>query len=196
MNLFRKGEDKIKPEELRIEKLSKVHAEILKDFNSDEQDLVDFLIEDAFNQQDRRISATYLWFLRQTNELIAYITLTPDYVKLNNINSELSQKFKDKGINFKSLPALKICRLCVKNKYLKKGLGTLLIQFSINKAFILSLDVGCRFIYLDAKRNSDPKKDALHFYKKMGFEIYKNRNDRETPMYMDILPFIKTLADR
>ncbi|MCX6750480.1 MAG: hypothetical protein NTZ83_03410 [Candidatus Pacearchaeota archaeon] len=27
-------------------------------------------------------------------------------------------------------------------------------------------------------------------------EIYKERNERETPMYLDILPYIRELADQ
>jgi hypothetical protein len=99
--------EKIKPEELRIEKISSVHSEIVKGFKSYEKELVDFLLEDALNQQDRKISVTYLWFMRKTNKLVAYITLTPDCIKLKNIDPELIQTFRNKGINYKSLPALR-----------------------------------------------------------------------------------------
>jgi GNAT superfamily N-acetyltransferase len=186
---------KIKPEELRVEKLSNAHAEIIKNMCSYEPELVDFLLEDALNQQNRKISVTYLWFLIETKELVAYVTVSPDCVKLKKINPELSQKFRDKGINYKSLPALKIGRLCVDDKFQKRGIGKLIIQFSISMAIKLSQQVGCRFLYLDAKRNPDSSKDAIHFYKKMGFELYKERDTRETPLYMDLWPFMEELAD-
>lgn len=187
--------DKIKTEELRVEKLSSVHKEIISSFKSYEKELSDFLIEDALNQQDRKISATYLWFLRKTNELVAYITLSPDCVKLKNIDPSLAQTFRDKGINYKSLPALKIGRLCVDDRFLRRGLGSLLIQYAIHIAGKLSQMTGCRFIYLDAKRNDDSSKDAIHFYRKMGFEFYKERGSKETPLYMDILAYLKELTD-
>jgi len=193
--IFQK-EGKIKPTELRIEKITAVHKNFLEKFQSYEKELEDFLKEDALEQQERNISVTYLWFLRESNELVAYITLSPDCIKLKNINQELSQKFRDKGINYRSLPALKIGRLCVDDKFLRKGIGTLLIQFTINKAYEMSKNVGCRFIYLDAKRNKDKSKDVIHFYKKMGFELYKDRNNKETPMYLDIYPLIKELANK
>ncbi len=69
------------------------------------------------------------------------------------------------------------------------------IEFAIDMAIKLSTQVGCRFLYLDAKRNSDPRLDVIHFYKNMGFEHYKEDNSKETPLYMDILPFIKELAN-
>lgn len=192
--MFKKSE-KIKPNEIRVEKLVYPHKDLLENFTSYEQELVDFLNEDALNQQKRRISVTYLWFMRKTNELIGYMTVSPDCVKLKNISQELSAKFRDKGINYKSLPALKIGRLCVDDGFLKKGVGTLMIQFSIKLAIGMSENVGCRFLYLDAKRNEDPQKDAIHFYKKLGFEIYKDRNRKETPLYLDIIQYIKELGN-
>jgi predicted GNAT family N-acyltransferase len=160
-------ESKIKPEELRIEKISSVHEAVIKTFESYEPELSDFLKEDALEQQDRKISVTYLWFTRATNELVAYITICPDCVKLKNISEELAKNFRDKGINYKSLPSLKIGRVCVDNRFLRRGIGSLMIDFAINLAVKLSKEVGCRFLYLDAKRNEDSDKDAIHFYKKI-----------------------------
>lgn len=188
--------EKIKPEELRIEILGDAHIDLIQKFESYEKELVDFLIEDALIQQKRKISVTYLWFLRKTNNLVAYMTLCPDCVKLNKIDPKLTKLFRDKGINYKSLPSLKIGRLCVDNKYLRSGIGKLAIQFAVDMAIKLSNQVGCRFLYLDAKRNSDSKKDVIHFYKKMGFEYYKEDGSKETPLYMDILPFIKELTNK
>lgn len=187
---------KIKPDELRVEKLNEAHSDVIKSLKSYEPELIDFLIEDALNQQNRKISVTYLWFLRKSNDLVAYITVSPDCVKLKNIDPSLSQKFRDKGINYKSLPALKIGRLCVDDRFQKRGIGTLIIQFAISTAIKLSNQVGCRFLYLDAKRNEESSKDAIHFYKKIGFELYKERDSRETPLYLDLLPFIEELAHK
>ncbi|GAH45233.1 unnamed protein product, partial [marine sediment metagenome] len=164
--------------------------------NSYEPELVDFLRDDAYNQQNKKISVTYLWFLRKTHELVAYITVSPDCVQLKKISPQLANKFRGKGIDYKSLPSLKIGRLCVDDKFLRRGIGTLLIQFTINLAINLSNKVGCRFIYLDAKRNQEKSKDVIHFYKKFGFEIYKERGRRETPLYLNILPFIEELTDK
>lgn len=190
------NQERIKAEELRVEKLGEIHLEIIKSFQSYEPELVDFLQQDALNQQKRKISVTYLWFKRDTNDLVAYITISPDCVKVKNIDGQLAQRFRDKGINYKSLPALKIGRLCVQDKFLKRGIGKLIIQFAINIAAKLSQQVGCRFLYLDAKRNPNSNLDVIHFYKHMGFELYKERGNRETPLYMDIWPYISELADQ
>ncbi len=191
--LFKKS-NKIKPEELRIEKIGEPHKQCMEKFQSYESELMEFLKEDALKQQERKISVTYLWFLRETNELVAYITLCPDCIKLKNIDENLAKTFRDKGINYKSLPALKIGRLCVTDNFLRRGIGTLLIQFTIKKAKEVSDNVGCRFLYLDAKRNRDSKKDVVHFYKAIGFNIYKHRDSCETPMYMDIFPYLREIS--
>jgi len=114
-------EEKIRPDELRVEKIGEPHRQVLETFQSYEPELLDFLKQDSLKQQERKISVTYLWFLRETNELVAYVTLCPDCVKLKNISEELSKTFRDKGINYKSLPALKIGRLCVSDKFLRRG---------------------------------------------------------------------------
>ncbi len=181
----------IKPQEIRIEKMGEAHIDALEGFCSYEGELEDFLKEDALAQQKQHISVTYLWFKRKTHELIGYITLCPDCVKTKNLKEGLAKKIRDKGISYKSLPTLKIGRLCVSDTFLRKGVGTLMIQFAVHKAIDMNFNVGCRFLYLDAKRNKDNSRDVIHFYKKIGFELYKNRNGRETPMYLDLVPFIK-----
>ncbi len=193
--LFKK-EEKIKPGELRIEKLVEPHLEVIKTFQSYEKDLVDFLIEDALSQQNQGISATFLWFTRAENELVGYITLCPDSVKTHNLRDDLCDRIKQKGIPYKALPCLKIGRLCVSDKFLKKGIGTLMIQFAIRKAVKMNIEVGCRFLYLDAKRNKDKDKDVIHFYRKFEFEFYKNKEEsKTTPLYLDLIPFIKELTN-
>ena len=46
---------------------------------------------------------------------------------------------------------------------------------------------GCRFITLDAKRNEKRELDSIHFYKKLGFEVLKERNKGTMPMYLDLV---------
>jgi len=103
-----------------------------------------------------------------------------------NLEGDLKEAFRDKGILYKALPALKIGRLCVDNRFLRKGLGTHLIDFAIKVAYhIYEKFSGCRFIVLDAKRNKE--NDAIHFYKKQGFVALKERKKGTTPMYFDLV---------
>ncbi len=178
-------EKKISVDEITIERIKETHN--LKGFVSYEQELVKFLVEDALGNQNKQISVTYLWFLKPTKELIGYVTLLNDRI---NLEGDLKTIFRGKGIGYHSLPALKIGRLCVDDRFLRRGIGTMMIDFSIRIAFHIHDEyAGCRFIVLDAKRNKE--KDSIHFYKKQGFMTLKERQKGTTPMYLDLVNNIK-----
>jgi len=173
---------KIRLEELHIKIINPTH--IVSNFKSYEQELVDFLIEDALDNQQKKISTTYLWFYKQKNELVGYVTVLADAI---NLQGELKEYFRQAGIFYRSLPALKVGRLCVSDDYLGRGLGTLMIEFSIILADKIGKDVGLRFVTTDAKRNPDLRKDSIHFYRKFGFEILKQREKGTIPLYKDLI---------
>ena len=173
--------EKIKAEELRIEKLETKHKSLIEGFQTQNKELKGFLVEDAIKNQELLISTTYLWFYTITNELVAYTTLLSDSLRIKE--TDLEKMFVDKGILYKSLPALKIGRLCVDERFSGRGIGTIITEFSISLGAKLSKTIGCRFIVLDAKQ------EALNFYKKLGFNILKD--DKETvPMYFDLVDLI------
>ena len=173
---------KINPEELYLEIISSMHE--ISNFESYEQELVDFLHEDALDNQKKQISITYLWFLKSTKELVAYVTVLADAISLQG---EMKEYFKQKGIPYKSLPAIKIGRLCVSDSYLGRGIGTLMIEFVVILAQKISKEMGFRFITTDAKRNIDSTRNSIHFYKKFGFEVLKQREKGTIPMYKDLI---------
>lgn len=173
---------RIKLEELHIEIINSNHA--VSNFKSYEQELVDFLVEDAFDNQQKKISATYLWFYKPKNELVGYVTVLADAI---NLQGELKEYFRQAGIFYRSLPALKIGRLCVSDYYAGRGIGTLMIEFTILLAEKIGKDIGLRFITTDSKRNHDFKKDSIHFYKKFGFELLKQREKGSLPLYKDLI---------
>lgn len=176
--------EKINVNNIRIERMSKKHD--ISGFQSYEKELVKFLVEDALDNQIKRISVTYLWFLK-TGELVGHITLLNDRI---NLEGDLKATFREKGVSYKALPALKIGRLCVDDKFLRRGLGTLMMAFTVKVANnIFDEYSGCRFIVLDAKRTKDS--DPIHFYKKMGFNILKERIKGTTPMYLDLVNDVK-----
>ena len=177
---MRKPAEEIIASDIRIERLNKNHD--LHSFKSYELELVKFLFEDALDNQEKRVSVTYLWFY--CGNLVGYITMLTDRIHLEG---NIKCYFRGKGINYKALPALKIGRLCVDDHFLRMGIGKLMISFAVNKADQLYGEIaGCRFITIDAKRNTDRSKDAIHFYKKLGFVILKERQKGTTPMYFDV----------
>ncbi len=172
-------EEKISQDKLKVEKLSEKHKAILKNFKTDNIELKKFLVEDALRNQELAISNTYLWFYEPKNELVAYISILTDAIGIHGTG--LGEYFHDKGIRYKTLPAMKIGRICVHKEYTRKDIGTYIIKFAMLKLLILNKDLGCRFISTDAKR------DAIHFYKRVGFEILKAREKGTIPMYYDMI---------
>ena len=108
-----------------VERLSRAHEKSLNGFSSYEKDLIDFLREDALPNEETFISTTHLWFHRESGKLMGYITLRADAL---NLTAPLKEDFRKKGIKYKSLPALKIGRLCVDDRFLRRGLGTLMVD--------------------------------------------------------------------
>src|SRR3989338_2168823 len=131
--------EKIDVKDIKIERLNEKHN--ISDFQSYEKELVDFLVEDALDNQKNRISVTYLIFL-ESGELVGYVTLLNDRI---NLEGDLKDIFRGKGIAYHSLPALKIGRLCVDHRFLRMGIGTLII-FLINLTASSPLNVGVALI--------------------------------------------------
>lgn len=178
-------DERISREDLNIELISEKHKDILENFKTDDTELRQFLIEDALGNQEMGLSYTYLWFYEKSHDLVAYITLLADSVRVHG--TLLGQSFLDKGVEYKTLPALKVGRLCVHKDYRGRGIGTLTTDFAIKKLVAINENegVGCRFLIVDAK------KDAIHFYKKMDFQVLKSREKGTLPMYCDMLNLIR-----
>ncbi len=171
--------EKIKPEDLKAEKLEPRHIHLLPNFSTDNKELRAFLVEDSIKNQQLFISTTYLWFYNPTSELVAYISLLNDSLRIRE--TELEKIFVEKGVLYKSLPALKIGRLCVDKRFTGRGIGTFMTKFALMKAAKISEDAGCRFLVLDSKRES------IDFYKKIGFDILKDIGKETVPMYYDLM---------
>lgn len=169
--------EKVRIDEIYIEKMRDDHD--IEKFESYEIELKKFLKEDALKNQEQDISVTYLCILKKTKQVIGYITVLSDNTRLTE---ELKEKFISKNIRYSTLPAIKIGRLCVHDNYIGKGLGTLLMKFSLMIAKKVKTYVGCRFIVLDAKNND---KGILGFYMKLGFSVLKEMKNH-TMMYKDL----------
>jgi len=163
-----------------IEKLNDKHLEFLKGFKNQVKELEDFLKEDAFSNQKLKISTTYLLFHEDKEQryLAGYVTLLADSIRIYK-DRALKQFFENKGVEYNSLPAIKIGRIAVDKRLQKRGYGKNLIKFSMYTALNLSESIGCRFLTVDAKLN------AKSFYKKHGFKVLIKR-DKTTIMYLDL----------
>lgn len=147
----------------------------IKPFKCNNQDLADFLINDA---------KVYLKYLRYTTFLIenkditvAYYSLANDVLRLDpKVDKELDDKIKlgieGKDYSFQEymfsqniFPAVKIGRLAVYEDLRNKGYGTDIIKLLVG-SFKQNNKTGCQFITVDAINI----RETLRFYEKNGFE--------------------------
>lgn len=104
-------------------------------FNSHIEEYNDFLkIAEKF--YDLNISKTFLLVHRRTNELLAYMTLSADSIKLTNEEKEVHDIGK---VPYASIPALKVGKLAVNREVSKeatrKGYGSFLLEMARAYAF-------------------------------------------------------------
>jgi GNAT superfamily N-acetyltransferase len=164
-------------------------------FDCGDDDLNDFLANDAAIYQKERLAVTHLLASRagETSEIAGYFCLLTDKLIFDPSNGK-NRKFwrifnKKNKIHFnkqrKTYPAIKIGRLAVSTIFTGKGLGSHLIDHII--AMVITMNnIGCRFITVDAYKN------AFNFYLKNNFN-YLSDDDEDEPtrlMYFDVKRFV------
>ena len=141
---------------LTIEILNSEHY--LQNFDCGNEDLNEFLKEDALNNQNERLSVTRLVFADE--DLAGFFTITPDTLHKGRVN--ISDKIID--YPYEKYPAIKLARPAVDKAFQHKGIGReLLISFFATANF-LSLKSGGRYLTVDAKSS------AYGFYERFGFK--------------------------
>jgi GNAT superfamily N-acetyltransferase len=145
----------------------------LSNFYCSDQELTDFLKEDALNNQQRNFSVTHLAYWNK--KIVGYFSLITDCISVENIDSEDRQD----DIIYRKYPALKIARLATDKEFEHRGIGTLMMDQIFYITFTLSKTVGCRTITVDSKHKS------FGFYQKNGFKKATCRARETIPMYLD-----------
>lgn len=103
-------------EHLRIRKLES--DENISSFDCGDQDLNDFIVEEAPFYRKALLAVTYVLESAETGEVLAYFSLANDRVSLSDFESstEFNRFRKKRFVNekrIKSYPAAKLCRLAV-----------------------------------------------------------------------------------
>jgi GNAT superfamily N-acetyltransferase len=161
--------EKVSPEELVIEKLD---DHDFSNFDCGDEDLNDFIQNDAKSQMKSRINISYACIYNDL--LVGFVTLSSDSIK---INPEDKNRL---GIGYPAFPALKIGRLAVHKDYKRKDIGTFIILWVVGKALDLCEEIGIRFISVDSYE------EVQLFYKKNYFVKLEESKDRHIPMYSDL----------
>ncbi len=148
---------------IKAERLSKVYD--LSKFDCGDEDLNDFIKNDAFVYQEKKLTTTILFFYEEN--LIAFLSIAADSLKLN-FNEKESYNLHQKRLE--DVPSIKFARLAVDKNYQKQGVGTNILKWGIGYALDCSERVAIRFITVDAY----PHK--IDFYLKYHFLVNQNRH--------------------
>jgi predicted GNAT family N-acyltransferase len=161
-------------------------------FDCGDNDLNEFLLEDALPHQKALLAVTYL--VKHGDDIAAYFSVLNDKIAVEQFPSKsqfrkLQKLIPHRKRGYKSYPAVKLGRLAVSAVLKKQGLGTQLMDF-IKVLFIDGNKTGCRFITADAYQ------DAVSFYEQNGFvPLSEKPEDHQTQlMYFDLKPFAEQLA--
>jgi GNAT superfamily N-acetyltransferase len=156
---------------------------VIKPFDCGDEDLNNFLLNDAKNYLKQRLAVTYV--IETDTETIGYFCLLNDTVLRLFADKNAWKKLKKKIPNAKlrsNYPAIKIGRLAVSKNYAGYGFGKLLLLIAREMYSSHNPQSGCRFVTVDAYRNAVP------FYIKNDFDFLTTEDEDEPTrlMYFDL----------
>lgn len=159
----------------------------IKSFKCSEEDLTNFLYEDAKRFQKELLAVTYLLEYMEYNTTVAYYSLLADKITFKPDEKGVWNKLNRNIPNSKrrsSYPAVKIGRLAVNQEFEGFGVGTFILD-SIKFAFRNIKRLGCRFVTVDALQS------AVSFYEHNGFQFIteQDHDDSTRLMFYDLKKF-------
>jgi GNAT superfamily N-acetyltransferase len=164
---------------LSIELLNARNAKYTLDpFDSGDEELNDFLKNDALKEQKLLLSRTHLCFYK--DHVAGFITLAADSIRLDKDKLDASQHID--GCDYPAYPCILIARLAVDKRLQARGIGHYLLSLAVG--FALEGPLGCRYISVD------PKETALKFYEKVGFRYWTKSKRR---MYLNMMDVAQQL---
>lgn len=140
-----------------------------------------FLQKQAHPFQQASIAQTYV-AVTDDGGILGYVTLTCSEIDLRD-----GYHLDDcsHASNYEYLPAVKIARLAVDDRYRGSGIGSTLVNYAL--AVVLDKiaeNVGCRFVVTDAKQG------AVDFYQKQGFTLLDSESNQVAEhklMFLDLM---------
>ena len=151
------------------------NGEAITGFNCGDDDLNDFIMNEAAKYQQTRLAVTYIIESKNGRGIAGFFSLANDRVSLSDFeNTTDFNRFRRKRFvnekRLKSYPAVKICRLGIDASAKGQSLGTFILDF-IKTYFAMENKTGCRFITVDAYT------DDIPFYFKNSFLPLSSQND-------------------
>lgn len=183
-------------ENFHFEILTKEHD--LTKFKCASDDLTDFLKNDALKQQDMNLNITQLVIC--DNEVIGFVSILTDTIKIRTVGNESLKEEMKEELNIVGednvLPAIKIGRFAIDEKYSQKGLGSFIFRNVLLSILHLSKNkVGLRFITVESyaiafnfyvkKNNFNYRKSDEKLIKKLD-KIIKHDPERQFNLHLDL----------
>ena len=156
----------------------------LKGFDCGDEDLNNFLVEDAKGFLDKRIASSYI--LEDEGAIVAYFCLLNDKISRQDVTNNQWKKIKGgfpERKQFSSYPAIKIGRFAVSMKYKGRNIGTDLMNLLKSMLYHSPNYSAFRFLTVDAYLS------AIDFYRKNEFrELSQNiTNEHTRLMFFDMM---------
>lgn len=162
-------------------------GEAVTHFCCGDEDLDDFIINDAPLYRDALLAVTYIIERISDKEAVGYFSLANDKIAIKDFptSNEFNRFRRHRFVNEKRLtnyPSVKLCRFALSHSVRGQHIGSILLDF-MKRYFISDNKTGCRFMTVDAYRTAEP------FYAKNGF-LYLSNSDVEKPtrlMFYDLI---------
>lgn len=161
----------------------------LKPFDCANEDLNNFLLNDAQDHAKQLLAVTYI--LESEDDTIAYFSVLNDSIRQGDTTRGQLKKILEalpwKKRSYKSHPAVKVGRFAVNSKYQSQGIGSELMDY-IKGYFLDNNKTGCRFIIIDANNNAR----TINFYQRNGFDFLtsKDATDDNRLMFFDLITYM------
>jgi len=166
---------------LGIELLNARNAKLLDTFDSGDEELNDFIMNDALSEQQQLLSRTHICFYK--DHVAGFITLAADSIRIDKDKLQADQHVD--GCVYRAYPCILIARLATDKRLQRHGIGSYLLKLAIG--FALEGPLGCRYLSVD------PKECAVEFYQKIGFGYWTKSQRR---MYLNMMDVAQQLEPK
>jgi len=157
-------------------------GDAIKPIYSSEEDLNDFLRDDALPHIEDAEGITYLF--ENEEQTICYCTILHDRISYSESDKANWNKLtrKVQRFRYRSYPAIKIGKLATSKTFERQGFARRIIGFVQTLYTRPGQLAGCRFLTVDAENKPDQK--AINFYLSRGFKFLTEKDINAETRYM------------